>query len=299
MTKTTSTKKKGIEIKRIEWFDDRCYRIRYDNDKKVEVEEFLPSVTTILGISPKPFLLKWYGDLGYREARLRMFEAGERGSRIHWAWETAVSGGIVIYHPIKTPLYEETEIEELKKKHNNHYFILRDQGEMWDLMKLQKFYEAIKPEFKMCEETIFDLENKFAGTMDNLFLIKAGEYMINGAKPVVLEEGLYIFDVKTGSSVSDEAKLQMAAYYKAIKSMIANKFLASFRDLPEAEIKGAIIGHTNAQTKKGIEGFASIVIPAADLEVYYSRFQNLHRVWKDLNKDFTPKQRQLVGYVTL
>jgi hypothetical protein len=183
----------------------------------------------------------------------------------------------------------------VKKKFNQHYFILRDQGEMWDFMKLQKFYEAIKPEFKMCEETIFDLENKFAGTMDNLFHIKAGSYEINGAKPVVLEEGLYIFDVKTGSSVGDEAKMQMSAYMSAVKYMKDKKFI----ELPDVEFKGAIIGHTSAQTKKGIEGFASIVLSMEELFNYYRRFKNIHNVWQDLNKDFKPKQRQLVGYVTL
>jgi hypothetical protein len=288
-------KTKQVEVKRIEWFDDRCYRIRYENDQKVDVEEYLPSITTILNVSPKPFLLKWYADLGYREARLRMFESAERGSRIHWAWETAVSGGVVIYNPIKAPLYDNEEIEELKKKFNQHYFMLHNQDEMWDFMKLEKFYKAINPKFKLCEETIFNLDSKMAGTMDNIFHIAEGEYQISGAKPVKLEEGLYLFDVKTGNTISDEAKLQLSAYWNLVDYMRRNKFI----ELPDVEIKGAIIGHTSAQTKTGIEGFSAIVINKEQQQKYYSRFQNLYAVWIDTNPNFAPKQRQLKGYITL
>jgi len=289
-------KKKTIDVKRIEWFDDRCYKIRYENDQKLEVEEFIPSVTTKLNVSPKPYLLKWYADLGYREARMRMFEAGERGSRVHWAWETYCSGGVVIYDPIKTPIYDNTEIEEIKKKYNQHFFMLRDQGEMWDFLKLQKFYQIVKPFFTMNEQTVFDLQYKDAGTTDNIFGIEAGKYFINGAKEVELEKGLYIFDAKTGSAVGDDAKMQVCAYWECVNYMKDNGMIEL---PPDLEIKGAIIGHTSALTRKGIAGFSAIVLDHKDKEMYYRRYRNISEVWLDNNPNFEPLIRELPGYIAL
>lgn len=283
------------ELKRIEWFDDRCYRIRYENLKKEEIEEYLPSVTTVLNVSPKPFLLKWYADLGYREARLRMFEAAERGSRIHWAWETYCSGGVVIYHPIKTPIYDDTEIEEIKKKYGGHYFMLRDQGEMWDFMKLAEAHKRLKPTFKLNEQTVFNLTTKEAGTADNLFKITEGEYEINGAKPVKLS-GYYVVDVKTGAAVGDEAKMQITAYAQCLTFMHKNNFI----DLPDDfSISGGLILHTSSQTKKGIAGLSSILVDIDEMHTLYSRYRNLYDVWSDTNPNFAPIMRQLPGYEAL
>jgi hypothetical protein len=77
--------------------------------------------------------------------------------------------------------------------------------------------------------------------------------------------------------------------------MLKNKFI----EIPEGAIKGGIIAHTGAKTRTGIEGFSAIFIPTLELYEYNHRFRNLHKVWLDLNKNFAPKQRQLVGYVSL
>lgn len=287
-------KKQIIKVKQISWFDDRAYKIRFENEQKLEIDEFLPSVTTKLKVKPKPWLLKYYADLGYKEARMRLYEAGERGSRIHWAWEAFVNGGVVIYDPIKAPIYNDEEIAEIKGQFA-HSFVLREQGEMWDFLKLKEFYTRINPNFKLCEQTVFDLDHKDAGTLDNIFGIKAGEYEINGAKIIKLEDGLYIFDAKTGASVGDEACMQVSAYYKCLLYMLKNKMI----ELPDQLIKGAIIGHTQAVTRKGIIGFGTKVLNVEEMEEYYRRFRNLAKVWEDENPNFSPIIRELPGYVAL
>ena len=289
-------KKGSVELKQIAWFDDRFYKVRYENDQKVEVEDYLPSVTTKLGALAKPQLVKWVGDLGNREANLQKYEKADRGSRIHWAWETFCGGGVVIYQPDKTPMYDDVEFAALVKKYNGHYFVLKNQDEMWNFMKLAEFHKRIKPTFSLNEQIVYDLGNRDAGTMDNLFGIETGEYEINGTKPVKLERGLYLFDAKTGNYVGNEAKMQLGAYWGCVYYMIQNKLI----ELPEdLEIKGAIIGHTSAQTRKGIEGFSAIYTPLEELKEYYRRYRNISAVWESEFGTMKPKIRQIPAYLSL
>jgi len=289
-------KKSNIELKRIDWFDDRFYKIKYVNEAKVDIEDYLPSVTTKLNALSKPQLTSWYGDIGNREARLRVTESADRGSRIHWAWETFCSGGVVIYDPPKTPLYTPEEKDEIIKRHNGHFFILQNQDEMWNFTKLRDFHKAIKPYFTLNEYTVFDINNRDAGTMDNLFGIEAGKYMINGVKPVELKRGLYLFDAKTGNYIGNEAKMQLGAYWSCVMYMIDNGFI----DLPmEDGIQGAIIGHTSAKTKAGIEGFSAILIPKEELSQYYNRYRHISAVWTNEFGSLKPKIRQLEGFIAL
>jgi len=46
--------KEILQVKQIEWFDDHFYKIRYVNEAKVELEDYIPSVTTKLGALSKP-----------------------------------------------------------------------------------------------------------------------------------------------------------------------------------------------------------------------------------------------------
>ena len=298
MNKTT-IKKGKVELKQIAWFDDRFYKVRYENDQKVEVEDYLPSVTTKLGALSKPMLTRWYGDLGNREAHLQMNEKAERGSRIHWAWETFCGGGVVIYQPDRTPLFDDEEFAELVKRYNNHYFVLRNQDEMWNFLKLSKFHKAIKPYFTLNEHIVYDLKNRDAGTMDNLFGIEAGEYEINGSKAVKLERGLYLFDAKTGNYVGNEAKMQLSAYWGCLNFMIRNGLIELPDTSEDNEIKGAIIGHTSSQTRTGIEGFSAIVITLDEIQDYYRRYRNISAVWDSEFGSAKPKIRQIEGYVAL
>ena len=76
-----SDKKEIIGIP-ISWWDSRYYPCIAPDGSEI----YLPSVTTILGaVSKGDFLEKWRGDIGNREADLRMNEAGDRGSRVHHA----------------------------------------------------------------------------------------------------------------------------------------------------------------------------------------------------------------------
>ena len=139
------------EIKLVEWFDSHFYKISYELEGK-ELTEYFASTTTKLGIVSKPFLAKWRGDIGNREADMRLFEAQERGVRIHHAWYTMTTGGAVVYQPSQRPNYNDHEISELMDKYAANVAIIRYQDEMYDLYKLSKWLEIVKPKILLSEK---------------------------------------------------------------------------------------------------------------------------------------------------
>ena len=65
-------------MKKIQWFDQRFYKVV----TKGKVD-FLPSVTTILSVTPKPFLKNWVGSIGNEEANAYTKERMDFGSFVH------------------------------------------------------------------------------------------------------------------------------------------------------------------------------------------------------------------------
>ncbi len=261
-------------IMQVTYFDDRVYRIK-EGDKY----HYISSVSTRLGIEDKPFLLRWYADLGWEEARKRLHESEDRGKRIHFALWLYLNGGTVIYNPWNSPIYSENQTDELKKEAKGLFMILKNQDEMIALWKLQRFFEIVKPKVVASEETVYSIEDDIAGTLDMALEIQAGTYDVNGAgKLIVPETGVYIGDLKSGNQVSDSAWSQVAAYAVAFERMKGIK------------PKGAVILHTSAKSKKGIEGFSAELLPADELNVHYEIFKRLSFVWKQRNPNFGPKE---------
>ena len=84
---------KDSDIILCEWFSEHWYKI---NKNPVE---YYPSVTTKKSEKAQPFLAIWRGDIGNREADLRMNESSESGTRQHNAFWAIANGGVVIYQP--------------------------------------------------------------------------------------------------------------------------------------------------------------------------------------------------------
>lgn len=272
-----------MQIKSISWFDERYYKITKEDGSV----DYIPSITTKLGAVAKPFLTQWYGDLGTREANLRKLEQGDRGSRLHYAWQIYTTGGAVIFNDYKVPAYTQAEIIEIEKKYGNKIAILPTQDEMYQMTKLERFYKAIQPEDLQSEMIVYDLENRDAGTLDNLLKIKEGEYLINGKTPLKLPAGFYIFDLKTGNYLGKEAQMQVAAYAKCVEKMSICK------------VVGGLIGHTSATTKTGIEGFATVYLNKEQLEEEYLDYRKVAGIWEKLFADTKPKIRELPSLITI
>ena len=267
------------EINVAEWFDDRVYRITIG-----ENTHDIASVTTKLSIESKPFLYKWYAELGWDQAKKKLNDAGERGKRIHYAWYIYMSGGTVIYNKWRSPQYTEEQIKEISDKKKGLICVLSDQSEMVAIWRLQQFDQLVKPKVLKNESTVYSIKKDIAGTLDNAFYLEKGVYTVpnpkNEKKPfdvlTVPESGIYIGDLKSGV-VSDSHWAQLAAYTEA------------FEDMNYGTVAGALILHTGSQKRTGIKGFSALIKTRAELRPHYEIYQHLSQVWKARNPNLSVK----------
>ncbi len=270
-----------IKITLVNWFDSHWYRIEQEN----QADQWFPSVNTKLGIIDKPFLSRWRGDIGNREADLQVWESARKGSRIHLAWYLLYNQGTIIYNPIENPQYNEQQIEDLKKK--GEVMIIQNQMEMWDVYKLQQWHEIVNPKMKDNERMVYSLKNKDAGTLDKVFEIEGGEYEINGSKPLRLEKGLYVTDLKTGKSVSNESQMQTAAYANC------------FTEMTGLKINGSLIIHTGSKVKSGIPGLSTHLRNYEQVQEDYENYRAAANLWDRFHKDDQPKIRTFPSLIKL
>lgn len=262
----------NTDIQLIEWESAHYYKVEVDG-----VVHYLPSVTTKLGIIDKGQLNRWRGDIGNREADLRMQEKADRGTRIHMAYETFLKGGTVIYDPWKRSQYTPEQVEEIKKQ-SKFFFALRNQDEMYDLYKLQRQFQLLRPRILAVEARVFDLENRDAGTIDNVMEIEGGAYAVSGSKPLILEPGIYINDLKTGSFLDDNVWLQLAPYGKM------------FEQQSGMAIAGALVTHTGAKTRSGIKGLQTLFRSREELLGRdYADYRHASSLWERKHKDEQPE----------
>lgn len=245
-------------IKTIEYFDDRWYKII--NGESVE---YLESVTTVLNAYPKPGLARWRGDVGNREADLRMKEGGDKGTNVHSHCRQLLAGFKIGYVPKNEPMpiVEEGTV------------VIRSQEEYLAVYRFWQWMKAVNPEVVAVELTVYDLEEHAAGTMDYLFRIIEGEYMIAGAKALKLKGGLYVGDLKSGNWVDETAEMQTATYGIFWENLFRGT--EGFE-----EVVGTLVIHTNASTKKGIEGLTTVHRNREEMIEDYDDFKSTHKIWK-------------------
>lgn len=261
------------EIQTALFYDDRGYRIKFKDGTVFECA----SVTTKLGIEEKPFLLKWYANLGWDEARRQLHESQDRGKRIHFALYCYLMNGVVVYNPWQMPLYTEDQIAKLKNE-NPYFMVLKNQDEMIAMWKLQQFFEKVNPKILSTEETVWSQEHGIAGTLDMVLMIEKGTYDVNGSKKLIIPEtGAYIGDLKTGSMVSESAWAQISAYKVA------------YEGLSGLKTKGGLVLHTSSSNRSGIEGLGVPLKTTEELNDDFKIFKSLSYVWDQRNPNFTLK----------
>lgn len=259
------------DVKQIQYFDSRYYKIQYGKGKQ-QKEMYLPSVTEILQAYPKPFLAKWRGEIGNERADQIVMEALKFGSFVHYGAEVLARGGIIIYNPLERETYSEKEIAALVKKYGE-ICICRHQQEYVQLHRIWQFFNEIKPTRLQTEQTVYSIKNQFAGTLDLLMWVEGGSYGIAGAKPVTLETGYYVGDYKTGKAGGDTFtyNMQIAAYMEAV-----------MEGSPEVRkhLKGGIVIHpANTQIKAGIAGLKATVIDRVKQVELFNAFLKTQAVY--------------------
>jgi hypothetical protein len=263
-----------VSVKMVQWFDDHWYKIEHED----EGFDYLPSVTTKLQAEPKPFLAKWRGDIGNREADLRSREATDKGSRIHHACEVYSTGGAVVYNPPQRPNYTKAQLDEIHPA-SGVIEILRDQDEMLQVWRFQQWMQAVQPRILGIEQVVYSEGMYAAGTVDYILQINEGKYQINGSKPLELKGGIYIADVKSGG-LYDSAYYQMAAYRKM------------YEMLNDCECAGCMVLHLNAKIRSGIPGMAT-VLRTEQYEEDLDTYNRIAAVWEATNKNAHPRVFEL------
>jgi hypothetical protein len=274
-----------VKLERVEWYDDRFYKLYIDEDfeipetfnknhvhlSKDERAIYFPSVTTVLGVEPKPFLNKWRGDIGNREADLRLKEAQDRGSLIHDLCARLIMGKTIIFRNEKTN-FPTIDMIQGEGEIGEDVFLCYGQEVMAQITRFNRLLDILKPKIIDIEKTVYSLNEIFyAGTIDYIWELEEGDYQISTKKGEHIEAGRYIVDLKTGNSCSKDYLIQTVAYTKAYSE----------------NIKGNIIIHTNSDNKTGIEGIKLFI--ETDLELYWEQFKNYYRTFQFINKDIKPK----------
>lgn len=256
----------------VEYFDDRFYKVI-----TTKGEEYYPSTTTKLNIISKPFLYRYYGELGWEQASRKLKESQDKGIREHYAFHILCKGGIVVFNDYQHPSFSHDEIEELKKK-NKYFCIIESQVEMVDVWKIVRFFDIVKPRLIETECTVYSHKHREAGTLDALLDIKPGEYIVSGSEPTIFEGGLYITDLKTGNEFTDEAYLQMSDYAMMYEEMY-----------PDVKIAGVLGIHTNSKSRKGVEGLSLYVKHRKEMLIDYQDYRKASDLWCRKNKDMKPR----------
>jgi hypothetical protein len=214
---TFEEKKQDTQLDgKIEWFDDRFYKRLLPKGF-----EWYISATTVNGIVEKPFLKRWYGDLGTELAQKRSQEAKDAGTLVH-----ALINGLL----------NNAEIDGSKFPQ-----------EIWrQVVHFSEWYESVKPVILGSEIEVFSDEWKCAGTLDLVYFMRAGEYDLGMSKPVKCEAGVRILDIKTGKEDWVYGH-QTAAYAKMLMEMKRSGLWRSSIDFDR--IEGTDILFTKTQTK--------------------------------------------------
>lgn len=258
-----------LQVKQVQYFDERYYRLVLYDDSIV----WLPSVTTILQASPKPFLAQWRGTVGNLEADRVMRASQDKGSRVHHACYIYATGGGVIYNP---PAYKE--LKDLNKQADDlgrqfrvagkPYIFLDDQEELLMVRRYAEWFNVMKPEPLALEMTLYSLEMGMAGTLDAAHKILAGDYKVAGSKPLKLERGgIYIQDLKTGKEDSDHW-MQLAEY------------AIMYAKSTGVEVAGALVTYLDASVREGIEGCKTVMHTWDELQEDHEAFLAVKRIYQ-------------------
>lgn len=248
-----------MTVKLIEYFNEHWYKVETKDGF-----DMYPSVTTKLSIVAKPELARWRGDVGNDRADQIMRESQDKGSTIHHAWDLYSRGETIGYYNFKSD-----------EKPDDCAFCIHNQEWYLDFIKLHAFVKITGLSVLESEKTVFSIQNKEAGTLDNVLRFEFKEYEGISNKKISLG-GLYISDLKTGKSIDDSYWMQIAAYSHMYYEMGLNKI--------HGRLSGGMILHTASTTRTGIEGFAVHVKPVKELIRYYRTYRIVSDLWNKKNK---------------
>ena len=202
---------------------------------------------------------KWLANKGWSEAEKIKSEAGDKGSKVHYAVEDLLNKNVVKmdskYTNPTTGELEELTVEEYEC-----------------LMSFVGWYKDTQPEVLAVEITGFCEDLFYAGTID---IICRGK------------TGIWLIDLKTGQNIWPSYELQMGAYshldidYKAL-------------GITEEEWKNRKLAILQVGYRRNKKRYK--FTPVEDkLDVFMAAY----KIWEEENKNIQPKQKDYPIELTL
>lgn len=258
--------------KRITCLDERYY--------SKDMENFYPSVTTVLQVYPKGFgYEKWLKENG-EDADSILKEAGEQGSKVHDGIDQIIKGEQVMW------THQLVDTYQLRTVESHEQFIMdKEDGNIgkylkeiqiyslleWQmLLRFAEFVEQVKPEFEANELNMIVDELKLGGTLDIVC-------MINGER--------WLIDTKTSNYIHKSHEIQLSAYKKMWD--VLN---------PSMPIDRVGILWLKAQTRgvdskgKSIQGQGWQLKPIGmEADHGWKLFEHTRAIWDSENPNYKPK----------
>jgi hypothetical protein len=241
----------GIETKQVLVNKDHVYQVG---------EEYLPSVTTILGSLAKgagftQYLLNTTAE----ESKETLNSASLSGSKIHNAISKLLAGDRVLLEELIYVDDEGTEHRGLTIEESNK------------LATFVRWWYEYRPKVLSFEKIVYSQSKKYAGTLDFIGKIKEGKLDKKSKTPD--NELMFVIDWKSNKSgIYDSNELQVAAYAQAETEMTGKK------------IDRIAILRLGTRHKIGYEFrvLESIYEP-------YKAFLGVMEAWKYQNPNFGPR----------
>ncbi len=198
-----------------------------------------PSSTWIASYVPSKELAIWMAKKGFDEAELIKQEAGARGSRVHKAIEILSTGGEIKHNEALTDgegNYAEISVQEYEA-----------------IISFVDWCKEVKPKFLATEQTVFNKELKYAGTLDAVV-------EIDGKK--------YILDYKTSANIYLSHEVQISSYLHADNIKVDGMAILQ-------------VGYN--KNKKGYK--------FTELEDKFNLFLSAYSFWAEENLNKQPRQK--------
>lgn len=150
------------------------------------------SVTEILKCIDKPALRYWFGqEVFYAMVKNPALNEKEALAAPYTASKGATDIGSTVHSIVEAYKTTGQKIESIPEEFKGY------------ATAFYKFMDEVKPEIIEQEKTVFDEENRIAGTLD-MYAKIGGSF--------------YILDIKTGKDIYAESELQLSAYAHMLRS---------------------------------------------------------------------------------
>lgn len=265
--------------KRVTMFDSHYYDVTLNTNERV----IYPSSTTILGIINKDWLIRMMKNLGVDEMDERLRSALSDGDIVHYATMRADQGWAILYgfpehkNPDQELNEQNANLIEVCKASGVPYYFIRNQEAMRMCERYERIISILKPELLGLEQVVVSVKNKYAGTLDRRWKVKAGEYPLNGSKTVIIpKDGTAIFDLKTGAE-DDNYPKQEASYAEATEESLGER------------VDYCITGYVDAKTRGENDGIKLVVAGRDEWKHDFVGFMHAHYLWYDKHGEKIPQ----------